>query len=268
MGEVSNQKLNEIFTRIPLLADFRVEDFNITPLPGYTNLNFRISNNHGDWVLRIPKDETNRYIDRQAEASNASIAHRLGLAPACIWFDNSGLSLSATLRHTRAVTRAELQQEPMQQSLANMLNKLHRSDSAFQGRVDLDALLTRYYRLMPEGARVHLNKAYHNAKAILKDLALCDDILVPSHNDLVLENLLLDEAGRLWVIDWEYSSMASPYWDLATLCNAASLDHAQSLSLLRAYDDASVEPGMALLKDYRTLLQVLSDCWMAAVGAG
>ncbi|MCH7882196.1 MAG: phosphotransferase family protein [Proteobacteria bacterium] len=268
MSEVSNQLLEEIFTRIPLLADFRVEDFKIDPLPGYTNQNFRISNNHGDWVLRIPKDETNRYIDRQAEASNASIAHRLGLAPERVWFDASGLSLSATLRHTRSVTREELQQKPMQLRLAHMLNKLHHSDSAFQGTVDLGALLTRYYRLMPEGAQVHFNKAYDNAKIILATLTLRDVMLVPSHNDLVLENLLLDESGRLWVIDWEYSSMASPYWDLATLCNAANLDHEQSFSLLRACHGASGDPGMELLIDYRSVLQVLSDCWMAAVGAG
>jgi thiamine kinase-like enzyme len=264
VSEVSNQFLNEIFTRIPLLADFRAEDFQIDPLPGYTNRNFQISNRHGDWVLRIPKDETNRYIDRQAEASNIAIAHRLGLAPKPVWCDASGLSLSATLRHTRAVTSEELQQEPMQLRLAGMLNKLHRSNSAFKGTVDLGALLTRYYRLMPESAQAHWNKAYHGAKEILKDLALCDDMLVPSHNDLVLENLLLDESGRLWVIDWEYSSMASPYWDLATLCNAANLDHEQTLSLLRACQDASVEHSMELLIDYRSVLQVLSDCWMAA----
>lgn len=264
MGEASNLALNEIFARIPLLVDFRVEDFQFTPLPGNTNQNFRISGKHGDWVLRIPKDETNRYIDRQAEASNASIAHRLGLAPECVWFDDSGLSLSVTLRHTRALTRKELHQEPIQQRLADMLNKLHRSNDTFQGTVDLDVLLTRYYRLMPEDGRARLKGAYDSARTTLRDLRQYDSALVPSHNDLVLENLLIDESGRVWIIDWEYASMAPPYWDIATLCNAADLNHEQSLSLLHAYQKRSAKCNMEALKSYRTVLQVLTDCWMAA----
>ena len=87
---------------------------------------------------------------------------------------------------------------------------------------------------------------------------------MPSHNDLVLENLLLAEE-RLWLIDWEFSAMASPYWDLATLSNAAGLDQAQSRALLLAYcaDGATMEES--LLFDYRNLLELLTDIWMAAL---
>jgi len=221
VGAATKQKINEIIQHIPLLARFRAEEFNILAMPGYTNQNFRLSNNHGDWILRIPKDETSRYIDRRAEAINASIAQKLGLAPECVWSDESGLSLTRALAQARSLTREALKQEPVQRQLVELLNRLHASNSAFRGTVDLGALLTRYYRLMPEGAQLRLHEACDSAKEILKDLVQSDDMLVPSHNDLVLENLLLDESGRLWVIDWEYSSMASPYWDIATLCNAA-----------------------------------------------
>ncbi len=263
MSEGAYQILEKIFKRIPLLAGFRVKDFKIDPLPGYTNDNFRITNNHEDWVLRIPRDETNRYIDRRAEANNAAIAHSMGLAPERVWFDDTGLCLTSTLPHTRAVTREELQQKPVRLRLARMLNKLHRSTRAFQGTVDLDALLTRYYGLMPEEARAGLKDEYVCARMTLRDLAQNDRILVPSHNDLVLENLLIDKSGKIWIIDWEYASMASPYWDIATVCNAAGLNHEQSQSLLYACQKRPAEYNMEVLKSYRTVLQVLSDCWMA-----
>lgn len=264
MRDISNQVLNKIFARIPTLANFRVGDFDIRPLSGYTNQNFRLINKYGDWVLRIPKNETNRYIDRQAEGANVSIAHSLGLAPECTWREDSGLSLTATLKNTRVLTREELQQEPMQHRLVKALKRLHRCNCEFHGRVDLDELLTRYYRLIPENTQATLNQDYENAKDIIKLLEQKDDMLVPSHNDLVLENLLLEDTGRIWIIDWEYASMASPYWDLATLCNAADLDQQQCLNILQTYQRDTAALSVDLLNHYRTVLRTLSDCWMAA----
>ena len=58
--------------------------------------------------------------------------------------------------------------------------------------------------------------------------------------------------------------MASPYWDLATLCNAARLSSVQAAEFLHSY--CADAPGMeeSTLCDYRCLLQLLSDCWMNA----
>jgi thiamine kinase-like enzyme len=91
----------------------------------------------------------------------------------------------------------------------------------------------------------------------------CED-WVPSHRDPVLGNLLLTD-NRLWLIDWEYSAMASPYWDLAILCNEAELDLAQSRLLLQAYCADGPAMQESKLFDYRGLLRLLSDCWMAAL---
>jgi len=102
------------------------------------------------------------------------------------------------------------------------------------------------------------------AERVLKLLQDRDDVYVASHNDLVLGNLMFDDR-RLWLIDWEYSAMASPYWDLATLCNAANLDLQQSQRLLAVYCAGERVMEESVLFDYRGLLKLLSDCWMAAL---
>jgi thiamine kinase-like enzyme len=109
-----------------------------------------------------------------------------------------------------------------------------------------------------------LGPRLQQAERVLKLLQTRDGDYVASHNDLVLDNLMLDDT-RLWLIDWEYSAMASPYWDLATLCNAANLDLAQSQRLLRVYCAGSRVMEESILFDYRELLKLLSDCWMAAL---
>ena len=39
----------------------------------------------------------------------------------------------------------------------------------------------------------------------------------PCHNDLVAENFLKAEDGTIYLIDWEYSGMNYPMWDIAAL---------------------------------------------------
>jgi thiamine kinase-like enzyme len=104
------------------------------------------------------------------------------------------------------------------------------------------------------------------AQRILSLLESDGENQVPSHRDPVLGNLLMAE-NRLWLIDWEYSAMASPYWDLAILCNEADLDLPQSRLLLQAYCVDGPAMKESTLFDYRGLLKLLSDCWMAALAA-
>ncbi|MDH3536029.1 MAG: choline kinase family protein [Gammaproteobacteria bacterium] len=239
-------------------------DFTITTLPGYTNRNFRLHNRGHDWVLRVPRPETNRFIDRAAEANNQALACGLGIAPRPAWHDSSGLSLTPTLGASRNLRRSDLLDPAILQAIVAPVRKLHRSGADFRGRVDLAELLTRYYSMLPLPLQAKYRERLQAARLLIPQLEDRDYEYVPSHNDLVLANLLL-EADRVWLIDWEFSAMASPYWDLATLCNAGNLDYRQSLQLLHLYCGPDEQMEESLLFDYRNLLQLLGDCWMAAL---
>jgi len=261
---VSAIDFKRLFSRIPLLEHWSPNDFTITALPGYTNRNYRLVNQQQDWVLRIPQTRTNRYIDRGAEAANQASACDLDIAPRPVWRDDSGLTLTPTISAGRSVTPGDLADAEIRRPIVAVLRRLHRSGSPFQGRVRLDQLLDRYYSLLPSTLQGKYRQRMQDAQDLVLQLKDSDSADVPSHNDLVLENLLL-ERGRLWMIDWEFSAMASPYWDLATLCNAADFDNSQSRQLLDEYCTAGEVMEESLLSDYRNLLQLLSDCWMAAL---
>jgi len=38
---------------------------------------------------------------------------------------------------------------------------------------------------------------------------------LPCHNDTVPEYFILDDSGRTYLVDWEYSGMNDPSWDVA-----------------------------------------------------
>lgn len=253
----------QLFRRIAPLAGRSPREFTIDPLPGHTNRNYRLRGRAEDWVLRLPRSKTNRFIDRAAEAANQEAAAGLGIAPRVAWRDHSGLSLTPTLG-ARGLTAADLADDEMLQRVAATFARLHRSALCFDGRVDPGELLQRYFALLPAAGQRRYRRRVETALHSLPRLARRDCDYVASHNDPVLENLLLGR-GRLWLIDWEFSAMASPYWDLATLCNAAGLGRKRSLDLLSAYCEGGAPMEESLLFDYRSLLQLLADCWMAAL---
>lgn len=264
MTPVRAPDLENIFKLVPPLAEFRCEDFQIKTLPGFTNQNFHLKNNQHDWVLRIPKQETNQYINRKHEGHNANQAYRLGVAPECIWRDDTGLSLTMTLLKSDTINETNLANQKVLSKLAKTLGCLHKSKTRFHGVVNLAELLHRYYQLIPGRLQCQIESSYRLALGKLEGLSAKDKFLVPSHNDLVLENILIDEAEKIWFIDWEYASMASPYWDLATLCNAADFDHAECVNLLEEYKKYNLKLDAQILFEYRYMLKILSICWMAA----
>ncbi len=256
--------IEEVFSRASALADFTPADFTITPLAGYTNLNFHLHNHQHDWVLRIPRAKTNGFIDRAAEAHNQGLAHQLQIAPRVSWRDSQGTTLTPTLSTSRELCAADFRNDTMLKIIVDPIRRLHRSGLPFHGRVNLQELLCRHFAMLSEGDQQRLEPRLRQAERVLKLLQDRDDVYVASHNDLVLGNLMFDDR-RLWLIDWEYSAMASPYWDLATLCNAANLDLQQSQRLLAVYCAGERVMEESVLFDYRGLLKLLSDCWMAAL---
>jgi len=256
--------IEAVFARAPILADLDPAEFTITPLAGYTNRNYHLHNHQHDWVLRIPRAKTNNFIDRAAEFHNQALANQLQIAPRVLWRDSEGYSLTPTLNACRELSADDFKTDAMLQIIADPVRRLHRSGLRFRGRVNLQTLLDSHYAMLGAQDQQRLGQRMRQAEGVFRLLQTRDDPYVASHNDLVMGNLMFDNA-RLWLIDWEYSAMASPYWDLATLCNAANLDPQQSRRLMQVYCAGDRVMEESILFDYRSLLKLLNDCWMAAL---
>ncbi len=256
--------LVDIFARIPLLKSHRPDDFEIEGLAGYTNQNYRLRNQTQDWILRIPKPETNAYINRVQETYNLKLAASLGLARDSQWCDESGLSLTATLAQTHTLSAQGLKQRATMERLLADLFHLHSCDQKFLGELELSHSLSQYYDLLPSTYLPQLRPYYQKALSHLNQAEKKQLDSIPSHCDLVLQNLLVEKTGRIWIIDWEYSAMASPYWDLATLCNTARFNRKQSQDLLVGYNALGARLEFSGLIAYRFALQLMTICWMLA----
>jgi thiamine kinase-like enzyme len=85
--------------------------------------------------------------------------------------------------------------------------------------------------------------------------------LVPCHCDPLCENFL-DLGDRMWIVDWEYSGMNDPMWDLGDLSVEAAFDAAQDAELLAAYFDGPPAPrDRARMAMYKAMCDLLWTLW-------
>jgi thiamine kinase-like enzyme len=72
----------------------------------------------------------------------------------------------------------------------------------------------------------------------------------------------LDSAERMWIVDWEYSGMNDPLWDLGDLSVEAGFTPAQDLELIRAWcggEPADSDFGRMVI--YKAMCDLLWTLW-------
>ncbi|MCK5945702.1 MAG: phosphotransferase [Mycoplasmataceae bacterium] len=60
--------------------------------------------------------------------------------------------------------------------------------------------------------------------------------LNPCHNDLWMQNILKDNNGKIWLVDWEYATMGDKHFDLAFYIESQRLNEKQEAVLLDSYN--------------------------------
>ena len=244
--------------RIPALKD-RVEPER---LGGLTNLVYRV----GDLCLRIPGAGTEEYIDRANEAVAAREAARAGVSPEVIHAD-PGTGVMVTRFIEGAVTMdpaAFRTRTGAPARAAEAFRRLHRSGAVFPFRFELFAMIDEYLRILAT-KDVALPEGYHGvvaeAGAVRAALAAQPLPLAPCHCDPLCENFL-DTGLRMWIVDWEYSGMNDPMWDLGDLSVEAQFDEGQEEEMLRAYfggAPSARDRGRVVL--YKAMCDLLWTLW-------
>ncbi len=259
--------IKSILKTIPLLSKFSSSEIQLQNLAGLTNENYLVAIKESPkqkYILRIPRESTNVFISRENESHNTGIAERLNIAPKNVWQNTSGISLT---EYIEDASTPNLDDSKTFESIAKTLTTLHNSQTVFKGSLDNQKIakhLTQYFTLCSTKQQQALKLEYQKALSLLElKPSLCERSAVPSHVDLVLENILLQDE-KVWFIDWEYSAMASPFWDIATLCNSANLNDAQSEALLKRVLKNYQPSDIECLKHYLFITKTVSNCWQAA----
>jgi thiamine kinase-like enzyme len=257
------EMVQEALQRIPLFAGRSASE--VERLGGLTNLVFRVRVGGADYLLRIAGEGTSDYIDRAVEAHNARVAAEAGVSAGVLFFNEAdGLMLAEFIddavtmdaegfRDTGACARAAL-----------AFRQLHRCRTDFRATFDVFWKMDEYLKLLAE-MKAELPGGYEEVKqeaqAARKALRAHPARLTPCHCDPLAENFL-DNGEHMWIVDWEYSGMNDPMWDLGDLSVEAEFGPAQDEAMMTAYfDGAPPAYKLGRMVLYKAMCDLLWTLW-------
>lgn len=229
---------------------------------GLTNYNYIMDIHGTEYVIRQPGGMTNLMIDRKVEKINNNIALELGLNSDCIYFDElSGIKISIFIKNSKNIALTNPCAPSNLSAVSGLLKKLHSSPEQFPNTFDWETELKKYEKIVKK-LKGDFFFDYTELKKQLFDFVksnMKQNILVPCHNDTVPENFIIDNNGKAYLIDWEYSGMNDPSWDVAAYILESKLTE-ESISEL-IIDYYGKLPGMEEILNIKCYMMVQDLLW-------
>ena len=258
-------EIHAVLVRVPLLENVRLQSVEL--LSGaLTNVSYKVTTEGGVYVLRLAGQGTSDYVDRTAEGHNARVSAAVGVNVEVLYFDaKDGTMLT---RFVEGVTMDEnsFALDPKAPARAALvLKRIHGMGRVFRSRFNVFAKIDAYFDLLRK-LEAPLPQDYYEieqeAAAVRRALEMSPVPLAPCHNDPWPGNFL-DTGRSVYVIDWEYSGMNDPIWDLGDLSLEAGFGLEQDRMMMKTYCGGAVPPA---LYSRLVLYKAMSDLHWALWG--
>ena len=260
------KKVISVLNKVQGFESITVNDCKIKRLGGMTNLVHLVKTKKINLILRIAGKGTEEYINREIEFKNASAAWRAGISAEIIWADvKEGVMISKAINEIETMTPnlfSSRKGSPTRAGFA--LAKLHNSGETFDFRFELFNMIDDYLKILST-KDVDLPEGYHDivkaAEPVKESLEANPTPLAPCHCDPLCENFL-DDGKNMWIVDWEYSGMNDPLWDLGDLSVEAGMNEVQENEMLEAYfgrAPTSAQKGRVII--YKAMCDLLWTLW-------
>ncbi len=218
----------------------------------------------GKYVMRIPGDGTDTFIDREREHKNHVAAAEAGVTPPVLY----------TLEPEKCTVVPFIEGETMHpETLAGNRERLgkavdviraYHDKAAFENEIQVFDMIRHYVQMardaeapFPDDIDRMLDLGDQIEQAVGRD----PQRLVACHNDLLSENFILDRTGKMWVIDWEYGGMCDPYFDLGDFCVEHPLTDEEERFVITRYCGGMQERRYARMFLYKLVADLWWSIW-------
>lgn len=242
-----------IKNKIEKLLTESEEVVKVEQLGGMTNSSYLVETTSNKYIVKFFGKGTDKLINRVAEKNNLAKLADLGLDVKNYIFDiESGIKVNEYIENATTFDAHYLKAK--KEKVANILKKVRSSGKVLEGEFRVFDEIRKYESLI-EGnisypyydkirekifsLEVHLNEIGVDRKSC--------------HIDLVPENFIEDENGRVYLIEWEYSSMNDPMWDLAALFLESNFRKAEEGEFFKAYFSEATPVSVAKIMIYKIL---------------
>ena len=234
---------------------------SVEQLGGMTNQNYLVQTSSNRYIVKFFGKGTEKLIDRQNEKFNLELLKDLKLDVENYLFDieagikvNQYIENADTLNSTTIKTKFE--------KIAPILQTIHASGKELKGEFAPFEEIKKYESLIQgEISYPNYDEVRKNVFALENELATIGVDRKSCHIDLVPENFIEAPDGHLYLIDWEYSSMNDPMWDLAALFLESEFTPDEEDSFLSYYESEQTPVSREKIRIYKILQDIIWSLW-------
>lgn len=237
------------------------EVLSVEQLGGMTNQNYLAKTTNKQYIVKFFGKGTEKLINRQDEKYNLELLKDLDLDVKNYLFDieagikvNEYIESAITLDSTSIKTKFD--------KIAPILQTIHASGKELRGEFAPFQEIKKYESLIDEKIPYASYEAVREEVFSLeKRLAALGVDRKSCHIDLVPENFIESPKGRLYLIDWEYSSMNDPMWDLAALFLESEFTRQEEEAFLSHYESEQTPVSREKIAIYKILQDAIWSLW-------
>ena len=247
--------------KISSLLSQEEEVLSVEQLGGMTNQNYLVKTTNKQYIVKFFGKGTEKLINRQDEKYNLELLKDLDLDVKNYLFDieagikvNEYIESAITLDSTSIKTKFD--------KIAPILQTIHASGKELRGEFAPFEEIKKYESLIEEKI------PYANYEAVREEVFSLEKRLADlgvdrksCHIDLVPENFIESPQGRLYLIDWEYSSMNDPMWDLAALFLESDFTSQEEEDFLSHYESEQTPVSREKIAIYKILQDTIWSLW-------
>ena len=247
--------------KISSLLSEEEEVLSVEQLGGMTNQNYLVKTTNKQYIVKFFGKGTEKLINRQDEKYNLELLKDLDLDVKNYLFDieagikvNEYIESAITLDSTTIKTKFD--------KIAPILQTIHASGKELRGEFAPFEEIKKYESLIEEEI------PYANYEAVREEVFSLEKRLADlgvdrksCHIDLVPENFIESPQGRLYLIDWEYSSMNDPMWDLAALFLESEFTRQEEEDFLSHYESEQTPVSREKIAIYKILQDAIWSLW-------
>ena len=247
--------------KISSLLSQEEEVLSVEQLGGMTNQNYLVKTTNKQYIVKFFGKGTEKLINRQDEKYNLELLKDLDLDVKNYLFDieagikvNEYIESAITLDSTSIKTKFD--------KIAPILQTIHASGKELRGEFAPFEEIKKYESLIEEKI------PYANYETVREEVFSLEKRLADlgvdrksCHIDLVPENFIESPQGRLYLIDWEYSSMNDPMWDLAALFLESEFTRQEEEDFLSHYESEQTPVSREKIAIYKILQDAIWSLW-------
>ena len=216
---------------------------------GINNKNYKVKIENDNYIITLLDSEEEEINNRSLERINSEKAYNSGVGVKYTFFsDNMGVKILPINPEWSILTETKAKAKGNMELINKALKILHESDIKFENTFDVLKIINNYENILDISK---LNKTYidyDNVKCTMINsyckLNLLNIDMRPCHNNIVPENLIKSTDERIYLIEWEHSSMNDPIWDIASFCLECNLNKDEENLFLTNYYGKSINIEM------------------------